>query len=89
MDVEIERDTQVNTVEIDKTNINDVELVESHYKTIKRIKNKNLTLTPVQQMVGILKESAVIRKHKFEGKRVHPEASTTGLLQNMEKTCSL
>jgi len=57
VDVEVGRNSQA----IDKVTVNDVEPMENHYEAIKRTKKqKSQPITPVQQMVDILKEKKLL-----------------------------
>jgi len=76
------RDTMVNDTETTKQRLNDFKLVRNNKK------QKQLTDTPCQQMVQILKENAELRKRKYEEKNSirSLQSRPTTILENLDDT---
>lgn len=74
---------------IDKVTPYDVESMENHYEAIKQNKKqKSQPITPVQQMVDILKENSALKKRRFEDESVRSDSgsSKTDFLQSLDDT---
>jgi len=85
VDVEVGRNFQT----IDKLTLNDVESMENHDVTIKRTKKqKSQPITPVQQMVDILKENSALKKRRLEEKSVRSDSdsSKTDFVKSLDDT---
>lgn len=85
VDVEVIRNFQA----IDKSTLNDVESMENHDVAIKRTKKeKSQPITPVQQMVDILKEKTALKKRRFVEKSVRSDSdsSKTDFLNTLDDT---
>lgn len=84
VDVEVGRNFQA----IDKVT-HDVVPMENNYEAIKKNKKqKSQPITPVQQMVDILKENSALKKRRFEDKSVRSDSDSfkTDFLKNLDDT---